>query len=54
MLGLHGASLSGVATELTGASLLGRWHREMCRESAWAFQKHGRPCEVEVGQFRQE
>lgn len=55
MLDAPGVSVSQIAAELgIGATVLGRWRRELRRESAQAFPGHGRPREEELGHLRRE
>ena len=55
MLDAPGVSVSQVAAELgIGATVLGRWRRELCREPAQAFPGHGRPREEELSQLRRD
>jgi len=55
MLDAPGVSVSQVAAELgIGATVLGRWRRELRREPAQAFPGHGRPREEELSQLRRE
>jgi transposase len=55
MLDAPGVSVSQIAAELgIGATILGRWRRELCQETAQAFPGHGRPCEEELGHLRRE
>ena len=55
MLDAPGVSVSQVATELgVGASILGRWRREMRQAPRQAFPGHGRPHEEELVQLRRE
>jgi transposase len=55
MLDAPGVSVSQVVAELgIGATVLGRWRRELCQAPAQAFPGHGRPREEEVGRLRRE
>jgi transposase len=55
MLESPGVSVSQIAAELgIGATVLGRWRRELRQEPAQAFPGHGRPREVELGHLRRE
>lgn len=55
MLDAPGVSVSQIAAELgMGASVLGRWRRELRQGPAQAFPGHGRPREEELGQLRRE
>ena len=55
MLDASGVSVSQIAAELgIGASILGRWRREVRQELAQAFPGHGRPREEELGHLRRE
>ena len=55
MLDAPGVSVSQIAVELgIGATVLGRWRRELRQEPAQAFPGHGRPREEELGQLRRE
>lgn len=55
MLDAPGVSVSQVATEVgVGASILGRWRREMRQAPRPAFPGHGRPHEEELVQLRRE
>jgi len=55
MLDAPGVSVSQIAAELgIGATILGRWRRELCQEPAQAFPGHGRPREEELGHLRRE
>ena len=49
MLESPGVSVSQIAAELgIGASVLGRWRRELRQEPAQAFPGHGRPRDEEL------
>ena len=55
MLDAPGVSVGQIAVELgIGASVLGRWRREVRRTPAQAFPGQGRPREEEVSQLRRE
>jgi transposase len=55
MLDAPGVSVSQIAAELgIGATVLGRWRRELRREPAQAFPGHGRPREEELGHLHRE
>ncbi len=55
MLDAPGVSVSQIAAELgIGATVLGRWRREVRRTPAQAFPGHGRPREEELSQLRRE
>ena len=55
MLDAPGVSVSQIAAELgIGATVLGRWRRELRQEPAQAFPGHGRPREEELGHLRRE
>ena len=55
MLDAPGVRVNQIAAELgIGASILGRWRREMRQEAAPAFPGHGRPSEEELGHLRRE
>ena len=55
MLESPGVSVSQIAEELgIGATVLGRWRRELRREPEQAFPGHGRPREEELGHLRRE
>ena len=55
MLESPGVSVSQIAEELgIGATVLGRWRRELRREPEQAFPGNGRPREEELGQLRRE
>ncbi len=55
MLDTPGVTVSQIAAELgIGATVLGRWRRELRQEPAQAFPGHGRPREEELGQLRRE
>ena len=55
MLDAPGVSVSQIAAELgIGATVLGRWRRELRQEPAQAFPGNGRPREEELGQLRRE
>ena len=55
MLDAPGVSVSQIAAELgIGASVLGRWRREVRRTPAQAFPGQGRPREEELSQLRRE
>lgn len=55
MLDAPGVNVSQVAAELgIGATVLGRWRRELRQEPAQAFPGHGRPREEELGHLRRE
>ena len=55
MLDAPGVSVSQIAAELgIGATVLGRWRRELRQEPAQAFPGHGRPRDEELGHLRRE
>ena len=55
MLDMPGVSLSQIAAELgIGATVLGRWRRELRQEPVQAFPGRGRSRDEEVGQLRRE
>ena len=55
MLDAPGVSVSQIAADLgIGATVLGRWRRELRQEPDQAFPGHGRPREEEVGHLRRE
>ena len=55
MLDAPGVSVSQIASELgIGATVLGRWRREMRQAQTQAFPGHGRPREEELSQLRRE
>ena len=55
MLDAPGVSVSQIAADLgIGATVLGRWRRELRREPAHAFAGHGRPRDEELVQLRRE
>jgi transposase len=55
MLDAPGVSVSQIAADLgIGATVLGRWRRELRQEPAQAFPGHGRPREEELGLLRRE
>ena len=55
MLDAPGVSVKQIAMELgIGATVLGRWRREVRQESAQAFPGHGRPREEELVLLRRE
>ena len=55
MLDAPGVRVSQIAAELgIGASVLGRWWRELRQESTQAFPGHGRPRVEELVQLRRE
>ena len=55
MLESPGVSVSQIAAELgIGATVLGRWRRELRQEPAQAFPGHGRPREEELGHLHRE
>ncbi len=55
MLASPGVSVSQIAAELgIGANVLGRWRRELHRESTQAFVGNGRPRDEELVQLRRE
>lgn len=55
MLDTPGVRVSQIAAELgIGASVLGRWWRELRQESTQVFPGHGRPREEELVQLRRE
>ena len=55
MLNAPGVSVKQIAMELgIGATVLGRWRREVRQESTQAFPGHGRPREEELVQLRRE
>lgn len=55
MLDTPGVSLRQIAAELgIGATVLGRWRRELRQESAQAFRGNGRPRDEELVLVRRE
>ena len=55
MLDAPGVSVGQIAAELgIGATVLGRWQRELRQESTQAFPGHGRPREEELVLLRRE
>ena len=55
MLDAPGVSVKQIAMDLgIGATVLGRWRREVRQESTQAFPGHGRPREEELVQLRRE
>ena len=55
MLESPGVTVNQIAAELgMGASMLGRWRREVRRTPAQAFPGQGRPREEELSQLRRE
>ena len=55
MLDAPGVSVSQIAAELgIGATVLGRWRRELRQESTQAFSDHGRPRDEKMTQLRRE
>ena len=55
MLAAPGVTVNQIAAELgIGATVLGRWRREMRRELAQAFPGHGRPREEDLSELRRE
>jgi transposase-like protein len=55
MLEAPGVTVSQVAADLgIGATVLGRWRRELCQVPKQAFAGHGRPREEELGHLRRE
>ena len=55
MLNAPGVSVKQIAMELgIGATVLGRWRREVRQESTQAFPGHGRPREEELVLLRRE
>ena len=55
MLDAPGVRVSQIAAELgIGASVLGRWWRELRQESTQVFPGQGRPREEELVQLRRE
>jgi transposase len=55
MLNAPGVSVSQVAAELgIGATVLGRWRRELRQESAQAFRGNGRPRDENLALLRRE
>jgi transposase len=55
MLDVPGVSVSQIAADLgIGATVLGRWRRELRQEPDQAFPGHGRPREEEVGRLRRD
>ena len=55
MLDAPGVSVGQIASELgIGATVLGRWRRELRQESTQAFPGHGRPREEELVLLRRE
>ena len=55
MLDAPGVSVSQIAADLgIGATVLGRWRRELRREPAQAFVGNGRARDEELAQLRRE
>ncbi len=55
MLDTPGVRVGQIAAELgIGATILGRWRRELRQESTQAFPGHGRPREEELVLLRRE
>ena len=55
MLDAPGVSVSQIAAELgIGATILGRWRRELRQEAKQAFVGNGRPRDEELAQLRRE
>ncbi len=55
MLDAPGVSVGQIATELgMGATVLGRWRRELRQESAQAFVGQGRPRDEHLALLRRE
>jgi transposase len=55
MLDAPGVSVGQIATELgIGATVLGRWRRELRQESAQAFVGQGRPRDENLALLRRE
>ena len=55
MLDAPGVSVGQIATELgIGATVLGRWRRELRQESAQAFVGQGRPRDENMALLRRE
>jgi transposase len=55
MLDAPGVTVSQIASELgIGASMLGRWRRELCQETDQAFPGQGRPRDEEVVHLKRE
>ena len=55
MLNAPGVHVGQIAAELgIGATVLGRWRRELQQESTQAFPGHGRPREEELVLLRRE
>jgi transposase len=55
MLDVPGVSVNQVAAELgIGATVLGRWRRELRQESAQAFRGNGRPRDEDLALLRRE
>jgi transposase len=55
MLDAPGVSVSQIAAELgIGATVLGRWRRELRQESAQAFRGTGRPRDENLALLRRE
>jgi transposase len=55
MLDVPGVSVSQIAADLgIGATVLGRWRRELRQEPDQAFPGHGRPREEEVERLRRD
>jgi transposase len=55
MLASPGVTVNQIAAELgIGASMLGRWRREVRRTPVQAFPGQGRPQEEELSQLRRE
>ena len=55
MLDVPGVSVNQVAAELgIGATVIGRWRRELRQESAQAFRGNGRPRDEDLALLRRE
>ena len=55
MLDAPGVSVGQIAAELgIGATVLGRWRRELRQESAQAFRGNGRPRDENLALLRRE
>jgi len=55
MLDAPGVTVNQIAADLgIGATVLGRWRRELRRQPQQAFVGHGRPRDEEVSQLRRE
>jgi transposase-like protein len=55
MLESPGVTVRQIAVELgIGATVLGRWRRELCQESAQAFRGNGRPRDEDLALLRRE